>query len=117
MRISDWSSDVCSSDLLFEGAGPSLLAGLADRLTVGGKRPPASSVCWRKLVGCGAAQRALGMKDRTGAARPYGPDRNRVDALETDIALDPHAVRQADGGDLGEAEHADRKSNRLNSSH
>src|SRR3546814_9683304 len=27
---------------LFEGAGPSLLAGLADRLTVGGKRPPAS---------------------------------------------------------------------------
>src|SRR3546814_3989043 len=104
LRISDWSSDVCSSDLefhnthLFEGAGPSLLAGLADRLPVGGKRPPASSVCWRKLVGCGAAQRALGMKDRTGAARPYGPDRNRLDALETDIALDPPSVRQADGG-------------------
>jgi hypothetical protein len=30
---------------LAEGAGPSLLAGLADRLTSGGKRPPASSVC------------------------------------------------------------------------
>src|SRR3546814_17764761 len=36
MRISDWSSDVCSSDLL--GAGPPGIAGLLERYDVEGTR-------------------------------------------------------------------------------
>src|SRR3546814_483284 len=35
MRISDWSSDVCSSDLVVPGRGPVLAVGPVDRIGIG----------------------------------------------------------------------------------
>src|SRR6185312_9345834 len=84
-----------------------VLCGMADRLSNGGERPPASSTDWRKLVGCGTAQQGFGPLDRTGAARGVGPSGQGKRRLETYVALDAEAERQANRGGLRQTEMAE----------
>src|SRR3546814_5575969 len=93
LRISDWSSDVCSSDLLY-GHQPTL--GTSDAAAAFGRRTPASrpSSCRMPLASTSIERCIL--------ARPC-PDRDAAA-----LAQQP----QQDAERL-----ADRKSTRLNSSH
>src|SRR3546814_6987670 len=103
MRISDWSSDVCSSDLFhctYLQWCRSVSSSREWRTGLDcGETRRASSVCGRNLIiRCAreATQQGFGGKDRSGEARPCGPCRKRVAAVEIHIALDAEAERQAD---------------------
>src|SRR3546814_3861573 len=111
MRISDWSSDVCSSDLYalvsFEGACPRYYVGSSKRLTarLGAHLSFARST---KLRGHSAGGRLLA---------PVAARRRRT------LVLILETCPGADSASLQRREHAwmiaarDRKSTRLNSSH
>src|SRR3546814_1015852 len=101
MRISDWSSDVCSSDLVAEREGD-LAPGLARNLDRGAHRP---ARFFR------IPQIAFEIEDRTGGdqiavERAFGQELRRAEkGVHRPLAI---------GGD---EDQADRKSTRLNSSH
>src|SRR3546814_6243343 len=106
MRISDWSSDVCSSDLLV-GDLEERRADGADRLAQGNRGDEA------ELRGFGQA--ALGPRDEGGEevaflARPLPA----LAPVAGSLAARPHQGAVLGPG-RGEA--LDRKSTRLNSSH
>src|SRR3546814_9625169 len=104
MRISDWSSDVCSSDLLLDQR---LIAGLGNiyvcealyRARLSPVRPAGT------VTGARAARLATGIRS----------------VLEDAIAAGGSSLRDyvQTSGELGYFQHdwADRKSTRLNSSH
>src|SRR3546814_10455868 len=104
MRISDWSSDVCSSDLI------------ADGLSVVIAGPP--------NAGKSSLSNALVQRELAIVSPVAGTTR---DVIETSLALDGIAMRfsdtaglRGDGADAIEVigiDRADRKSTRLNSSH
>src|SRR3546814_2989869 len=97
MRISDWSSDVCSSDLL--GVPQTLLRGVARLGAVAA--PPRPEPARRP------ARRGAHRRDRAAAD---GPARPRADGhLRRDLVR-ARACR-------GPPDAEDRKSTRLNSSH
>src|SRR3546814_10560185 len=99
MRIIDWSSDVCSSDLQVEPAQSKALAPRTGRGAIARPEQPAA-----RARSTGAARLALGghreISDDAGAAVPARTHRAPVGAA------DQPGLRRAD-----------RKSTRLNSSH
>src|SRR3546814_3642810 len=104
MRISDWSSDVCSSDLLARPAGAVLARGAVGRAFVAGVAAPAVAAAQKdepfalfRQVGEQAAILVVG--------EDLGPDRHLDDQFR---AARTGAVAPGAG---------DRKSTRLNSSH
>src|SRR3546814_4357918 len=126
MRISDWSSDVCSSDLLGALAGALHHHALARRADAGrGQHALALDLHHAgAAVAVGAIARlrlVAEMRDLRPGARgglPDGLARLRLDVLPVQ--------READGFRLGDCNHyfsssgkylRDRKSTRLNSSH
>src|SRR3546814_6670358 len=100
MRISDWSSDVCSSDLLFWGPELCALYNEAYAPTIGDKHP-----------------RVLGRPAREGWTELWDDLepllRSVIDRGQSVHAKDRPFYIERDGGQ-GEQ---DRKSTRLNSSH
>src|SRR3546814_5958522 len=98
MRISDWSSDVCSSDLFLAAVGLCAAAGLAGIASV-----PAAlgmAACWAAVIsGAGIAARRWGNGRDLGAADRITLARAFVTSLSAAAAVV-----------------ADRKSTRLNSS-
>src|SRR3546814_7595380 len=115
MRISDWSSDVCSSDLGVEGARS---AAGADVERAGGVVIVAQDKTERE-----ADRPTIGNGERTGAAVAYvqdaidGPDGARtVYCRRAGGGISPSQM-----GGAGRSQRAaggeDRKSTRLNSSH
>src|SRR3546814_1633069 len=99
MRISDWSSDVCSSDLA--AAKPLKIAEfIADRLA--GNRPPAFLAGHRRLHRQFLERRARRQAEPQRALLALVP----ADALADDV-----------GKGMAEQMGEDRKSTRLNSSH
>src|SRR3546814_3471954 len=112
MRISDWSSDVCSSDLLARPAAEVIADGLS--VVIAGPPNAGKSSLINALV-----QRELAI-----VSPVAGTTR---DVIETSLALDGIAMRfsdtaglRGDGADAIEVigiDRADRKSTRLNSSH
>src|SRR3546814_3549227 len=120
MRISDWSSDVCSSDLGLVGVGarqpvihpahahaggPHDAVGEPDDLLV---RVPGIGVVVGELRGLGV--------DRVGDLLAAVADVDAVQAAEAVDALAAVAVDDANAAAAGD-DAADRKSTRLNSSH
>src|SRR3546814_7372564 len=100
MRISDWSSDVCSSDLEHKGVGPenALLQALGHPLQLGVV----------EILEDGKAAQQLG-RGSAHVDRRHGPAAG-VDVL----GLDAQIAGEILADDAGIA---DRKSTRLNSSH
>src|SRR3546814_3878281 len=115
MRISDWSSDVCSSDLLghagLRDEHPRLIT--CDISGYGETGPYAQMKAYDLLV-----QAESGLASVTG--RPEGP--GRVGVSVCDIACGMYAYQAVLEalllrGRTGEGSALDRKSTRLNSSH
>src|SRR3546814_10252254 len=98
MRISDWSSDVCSSDLLCRPDGSHDDIG-----------------CKALVLACsgfgGAADMVASLIPEMGGATYHGHPGNRGDAIRWGEALG------AGMADLAAYQGQDRKSTRLNSSH
>src|SRR3546814_4861494 len=90
MRISDWSSDVCSSDLM-EGAGPDLhVVGLQDDAALA--RPEvlqAEDQSLKAGIGIGVGHRGFGRLGRGGIAAPRNAGRT--------LARPPPRIKQWDG--------------------
>src|SRR3546814_8471269 len=107
MRISDWSSDVCSSDLLL------LEAALAQQ-DVLGRHPDVLEIQLAPVVAADVAHRLA-----EGEARRAALDQHRADSVDAaavaDIDQEQLGVRAVRSEHLGAVE--DRKSTRLNSSH
>src|SRR3546814_2207300 len=105
MRISDWSSDVCSSDLLSKPAEQTCLIAAA-----------AVSILHRAGVPAGAVQLLPGRGESVGAALIASPVvRGVMFTGSTDVAL---LISRQLADRLDDAGHPiDRKSTRLNSSH
>src|SRR3546814_4482433 len=105
MRISDWSSDVCSSDLL-----PLRLPPRRRR-----RAQPARDVRARR-TGADAAQDSRRERDRRRRRRTRRADLRPCEErlLVWLAAIDP---RDPQAGALPERDRPDRKSTRLNSSH
>src|SRR3546814_6201028 len=107
MRISDWSSDVCASDLTFEG-GEALVE------AVGGGPGRIADV---------AAAAQMPLADMRGRiARPLEHARDRRQLGIEPVGLAEFGILRARRGDADEVDRrremtADRKSTRLNSSH
>src|SRR3546814_6571758 len=106
MRISDWSSDVCSSDL--PPHAPAGVPGWSELAS------SIASVCWMAVMSPGnALDRVVYLKDRaleeSRRVAAYGKARDLVRELGDD-----EIVRRHGEGTLQEL---DRKSTRLNSSH
>src|SRR3546814_11049907 len=78
MRISDWSSDVCSSDLLGRLIGRDELA---DRRIVFVLRPDGDDIGVRIALARLAGDR-VGLRIETGLERAVGVDHRRVDVVE-----------------------------------
>src|SRR3546814_20485309 len=74
MRISDWSSDVCSSDLGLDAVRPDLDAVLADRDGVDGEALPVGTVATGFLVSVGVLDVRAGLQ-RLAVGRALDPDR------------------------------------------
>src|SRR3546814_10218534 len=106
MRISDWSSDVCSSDLAF-GSDPRELASgsctLTEQLAMGALEERRIADCVMAHVFLAAVFGAPGLEDEN-VGSEQGFDRGQ-------IAAGQGAVETLRYGDR------DRKSTRLNSSH
>src|SRR3546814_2085830 len=100
MRISDWSSDVCSSDLhraviVLEAIG------LCQRVAVLGQLPARD--LWQQFLDAGLGELVLAALARHAMGLGEGDQIGHVGSCR----------RRGDGGVLNE----DRKSTRLNSSH
>src|SRR3546814_9925017 len=108
MRISDWSSDVCSSDLTFAAVGAETIGGGGQRFEAAvGMRieQRAQDLRFPGLLrgGVGGLEQVVdrGVRRAHGYVAGAGEDRGRVDPRQVDDVL---VLR-------------DRKSTRLNSSH
>src|SRR3546814_6710179 len=115
MRISDWSSDVCSSDLRLQSA----LAGSPDRTPVTiDKHPDVRRMLWRMRAQTEAA-RALVYY--AAAQVDFGKLGDEAAAMRAEILTPLAKAHATDIGcevaSLGIQVHGDRKSTRLNSSH
>src|SRR3546814_3647137 len=106
MRISDWSSDVCSSDLADARSLADLLARRISRL---GDGPPLVRRARRRLVSA---------RDSAVADARAGPRRRAAPAADAGLAgrLQTHAAVERLARGAGTRQR-DRKSTRLNSSH
>src|SRR3546814_1614657 len=114
MRISDWSSDVCSSDLFLNGGGRLTIANMEgqalDLAVTGSGTIITTGLDARQLdarvIGTGALKLAgVAAKARLTSNGPAA-----IDAAA--LAVDDLVVRTDGAGDA-----QDRKSTRLNSSH
>src|SRR3546814_9288319 len=101
MRISDWSSDVCSSDLGFRGSAPSTMTEFCKRFQRA--KIIALETNYRSSQEIVTVINAIDRKMKTGFERTLHSDRQRLADAPRHRA---HARRGAD-----------RKSTRLNSSH
>src|SRR3546814_1944450 len=86
MRISDWSSDVCSSDLLaflFSLLTPFHLA-LHGEAAIGIDHPEVGTL--RRFIGCAAVRKRLGVEDRPLGAegKPRGARLGQVPAQRSE---------------------------------
>src|SRR3546814_3404654 len=124
MRISDWSSDVCSSDLRrqLEKLGVEVRTGTpvnaidADGVLLGDEPIAARTVLWAAGVAASKLARALDVPlDRAGRV-PVEADLSVPGMPEVFVAGDLASVQQ-DGKPVPGVAPADRKSTRLNSSH
>src|SRR3546814_18003094 len=79
MRISDWSSDVCSSDLLLAPDLAVAEAGQADGLRRRKQPDPADTHCSGRRAGCIRASRGCGSDypDNSEVRRPQAHDPHR----------------------------------------
>src|SRR3546814_7165896 len=110
MRISDWSSDVCSSDLVYVG-NPDAQASADSQVTLPASLDPADAMTDLGTVEVGAAaygnvnasDSTVALNGSIGQFQVGGIDPTAADPLATD----PLTVDAT----------ADRKSTRLNSSH
>src|SRR3546814_6448810 len=115
MRISDWSSDVCSSDLLLPAAG-GLLTIPAAGINGVGTAVAALTAVWAGVWGLDYSLNAMDSAFR----RPsFERDLRR---LVTDVRIEASGLarRQATAvtcAAFGEPSRSDRKSTRLNPSH
>src|SRR3546814_3344123 len=105
MRISDWSSDVCSSDLAGDGARA---ATAYVTLEPCAHRSPRGPACADTLATSGLARVVIGQHDPDPRTSGDGIKRLAAAGIETVLTGDP-ASRASLAGD--------RKSTRLNSSH
>src|SRR3546814_77356 len=135
MRISDWSSDVCSSDLIFVGFGRYLGDGGSDILPFAacrrGDADPreavdgiAGSGCrWLRLVGRidfqpARKQKIVGEEAETSRFFVALDDVNDAIIDRHAILFDRHSIAAEDRGWIVQRRYfGDRKSTRLNSSH
>src|SRR3546814_3131335 len=117
MRISDWSSDVCSSDLKQERS--------ADAIAAYRAVPEDSALSWivrlriaDELQVMGETEQALAEFDRLAAQRPesYEPLSRKGDLLRSEERFE-EAVEAYDGAVERLERQGDRQSTRLNSSH
>src|SRR3546814_4490771 len=110
MRISDWSSDVCSSDLL--AMAPRYFGPVCRRLAEAGLNSAAARVVLEKPIGQDLAS-AQAVNDAVGAAFPE----ERI--FRIDHYLGKETVQNLMALRFANAlfEPLDRKSTRLNSSH
>src|SRR3546814_2170502 len=104
MRISDWSSDVCSSDLLarLEKTLAPLRKTLGDQDYISGSEPAYSDYC---VFGMFMWAHCVSRVDLLDAGDPIFKWRERLFGAFDGLALSAPTVRE------------DRKSTRLNSSH
>src|SRR3546814_3173949 len=93
MRISDWSSDVCSSDLQTQPAGAPEAPALAIIEAFGGIRPMA------KTLGL-AVSTVQGWKERS-AIPTNRHDQIRAAARSHNIPVDPEMLRASAGESIG----------------
>src|SRR3546814_16776781 len=110
MRISDWSSDVCSSDLqLVDAAGAGVYAC--------GRRAPEIELLWRQIgeriekdidnaarpvaQRRGAQDRQHQVEDFTGAIGPEGLTEVLLEVGKAGIGGDVEQTEQANGGKIG----------------
>src|SRR3546814_10449594 len=105
MRISDWSSDVCSSDLVVVGAEQSLPAGLA--LALGNRA--------ERVEATGDGREEALLRLHVGGDRPEQRRLRLVGTVGAPEALDRRVRLPAGFEQVMDAQ--DRKSTRLNSSH
>src|SRR3546814_10453140 len=115
MRISDWSSDVCSSDLSIPDGG---IAGTVEG-RLGTADDERSLVGGITVGGQGLALRVEGVHRSSNDYRvPKGFGERHVDGSYNDTStLTVGGSWVGSGGYLGVAYTRDRKSTRLNSSH
>src|SRR3546814_7399755 len=120
MRSSDWSSDVCSSDLWIHGLGIDTFVGSSGRVFPTDMKAAPLLRAWLKRlrengVHIHTRQRWLGW-DEHGALRIAGPQgESLIDAHATLLALGGGSWARL--GSDGAWVPLDRKSTRLNSSH
>src|SRR3546814_3925303 len=103
MRISDWSSDVCSSDLAPPPATP---LSLAELTALALRNNPDTTIAWSAVVQSEAAERVARAGWWPTLTASYSGQRSRSVASSGDEA--PAQTRNGP---------RDRKSTRLNSSH
>src|SRR3546814_9398255 len=102
MRISDWSSDVCSSDLFL---------GFSSGITTG---------VW---MGRDDAHRVSGLQGGRAPARAFAQymqvavARRPVEQFDSELTLPEWQLEPDNEAYFGEPDNGDRKSTRLNSSH
>src|SRR3546814_4113754 len=104
MRISDWSSDVCSSDLVFAPAGELQVHRLALVPALGVERGVFGFLA---AVAVGDAHLQL----------VHAVEHVELGDAQAADAVDRHRALERDDVDPAAAARADRKSTRLNSSH
>src|SRR3546814_9586116 len=108
MRISDWSSDVCSSDLFVSDILSEIVA-LDGQEPATGKRAHIDSLL---DLACGSGSLLLNVRNRMGAhgiGKIYGQEKNITTYNLARMNMLLHGVKYT--------EFEDRKSTRLNSSH
>src|SRR3546814_5226062 len=105
MRISDWSSDVCTSDLLI----PSLPMARA-------RRRIAAGAAVQRAAAAGVADAGAGAGDPAAGPAQSGDVRDGARAQGGEGAEQGREEREEEAGEIGAAA-GDRKSTRLNSSH
>src|SRR3546814_2196526 len=116
MRISDWSSDVCSSDLAVEGAMASKYRNTGQTCVCANRLFVHAAVYDAFAEKLCAAVAKLQVGDGLQGATDQGP---LIDASAL-AKVEEHVADALAGGArvaMGGARHADRKSTRLNSSH
>src|SRR3546814_8945907 len=120
LRISDWSSDVCSSDLLGTASGERHHAALAGELQRVGQqveqRLTQAAAVSHQFAGIVVAREAQIDAAAVGALAPQGIDRlqQRVHISRLQIELE---IAGLDGSKIENVVNEDRKSTRLNTSH
>src|SRR3546814_1474194 len=112
MRISDWSSDVCSSDLEYEGHEVGRNGSRAEEYGAGHKR---AGACYPQIGGPDLPRFVMHLREcgkGCGLQRLYDHADHHVESTRSNPIL-RNCGRAKEGAD----EKGDRKSTRLNSSH